>query len=307
MPHAPAPRPASPSLRVAVTGGSGKVGRAVIQRLLERGHQVVNLDRRQADKPLTRFVYVDLTRREQVQPALEGMDAVCHLGEIPYPGGHTPEHIFAHNTAAGSIVFQIAVDLKIPRVAYASSIHVYGITNPHVARPLRMPLDESHPFNAQQSYGLSKVANEQYAQLVAKLNGLSVACFRLPMVADWEFGPKGESPHWDWFAKRLEGLEDLGSHVHATDAAEAFALALEKPRPGYEAYNLCAREAISIRPVRPWVRELFPELPALPEDWPTWRCPYLADKAHAHFGWVPKWNFLDFYRLKYGRDPQPQG
>ena len=39
---------------------------------------------------------------------------------------------------------------------------------------------------------------------------------------------------------------------------------------------------------------------------PWYKSPYLWDKAHAHFGWKPKWNLLDLFRQKHGRDPQPK-
>ena len=47
-------------MRVAVTGGSGKLGRHVVRRLTGDGHQVLNLDRAGERNP--RLVVVDLAR-----------------------------------------------------------------------------------------------------------------------------------------------------------------------------------------------------------------------------------------------------
>jgi NAD(P)-dependent dehydrogenase (short-subunit alcohol dehydrogenase family) len=33
-----------PDMKIAVTGGSGKAGRAVVRHLLEQGHDVLNVD-----------------------------------------------------------------------------------------------------------------------------------------------------------------------------------------------------------------------------------------------------------------------
>ncbi len=293
------------TLRVAVTGGSGRIGSAVIRALLARGHQAVNLDIRHPAKSACRHVFADLTRREQVQPALEGMDAVCHLGEIPNLGNLAPEHVYAHNTAAGAVVMQCTADLGIPRLIYASSIQVYGMSFPHYLSPAQLPCDESHPLRPQQGYALSKVANELYAQvLTANAKGsISTAIFRLPWVCEYELSASVDSEHWTWLTPRLSRMEEIGAYVHVGDAAEAICLAVELPRAGCEVYQISADEGLFARPVRAWMQEAFPTLPALPADWPDYRSPYLSDKFRSHFPWTPRWNLLDLHRTRYGAPP----
>ena len=81
--------------RVVVTGGSGKLGRAVVRDLDEHGYDVVLLDRVPSpDKPeRVQFVRIDLTDYGQVLNALLGIDdrydsvdAVVHLAAVPAPG-----------------------------------------------------------------------------------------------------------------------------------------------------------------------------------------------------------------------------
>ena len=79
--------------RVVVTGGSGKLGRAVVAHLSEQGWDVVNLDRVPPAVPQPAFVRVDLTDHGEVASALSGVDdryssidAVVHLAAIPAPG-----------------------------------------------------------------------------------------------------------------------------------------------------------------------------------------------------------------------------
>src|SRR5215467_589790 len=94
-------------LRVAVAGGSGRVGAFVVKELQARGHEVINVDRRYPREPGGQFIYAQLTQREQVQPILEKVDAVAHLGEIPNAaGGASPVDVWAENTRAGAIVLQ---------------------------------------------------------------------------------------------------------------------------------------------------------------------------------------------------------
>ena len=59
---------------VAVTGGSGKLGRAVVRDLLEHGYDVVILDRVAPSEHLERFTRADLTDYGQVLGALSGID-----------------------------------------------------------------------------------------------------------------------------------------------------------------------------------------------------------------------------------------
>ena len=75
---------------VAVTGGSGKLGRAVVAALIQEGWTVVNFDRVPSPDSRTRFIRTDLTDYGQVVEALSGIDevhrgvdAVVHLAAIP--------------------------------------------------------------------------------------------------------------------------------------------------------------------------------------------------------------------------------
>ena len=112
-----------------MTGGSGKLGRAVVAELVEHGYDVVNLDRVAPPGSRGRFVRVDLTDFGQVVEALTGVDghgdaidAVVHLGAIPAPGLTTNASTFTHNVTASYHVFQAAriagirswIALKVP-------------------------------------------------------------------------------------------------------------------------------------------------------------------------------------------------
>ena len=101
--------------RVLVTGGSGKLGRAVVAELLEHGHKVVNLDAVPPREPLCPFTRVDLTDYGQTYEALtaidgryRGVDAVVHLAAIPGPGVTTNAATFTHNVTCSYHVFAAA-------------------------------------------------------------------------------------------------------------------------------------------------------------------------------------------------------
>ncbi|MCW8130910.1 MAG: NAD(P)-dependent oxidoreductase [Planctomycetota bacterium] len=290
-------------LRVAVTGGSGRVGSRVVEALVRRGHKVVNLDRRQADRPLARFVYLDLARREQVQPVLEQVDAVCHLGEHPGSWGRSPEEIFAGNVAIGATVLQAAADLKLRRIVYTSTCQVYGTWGEHPVPPLSLPVAESHALRPQNTYALSKASNERLLELCARDRGVSAAIFRFPYV--WTYDRGGPDETFSWLEELGGPQPEMGTYVHGSDAARAFVLALENPRPGCEAYHFSAEEIALPSPLGELLRKHHPDYPALPPRWPAFKSPLDCAKAKDHFGWKPAWNLLDRYRKARGHDPRP--
>ena len=287
-------------LRIAVTGGAGRIGRVVVQRLLARGHQVLVLDRMKPPPSAARWVHVDLRRRELVQPLLEQVDAVCHLGEIPNMiPSFTADEIFASNTAATSVVVQSAADLGLKRLVYASSIQRYGFQGSASAPPAQLPIDEDAPANPQQAYALSKVAGEAYCQMAAEHQSLSVAALRLPGMVEWT----AETIPWSTL-ERERSFHELGTYVHVDDAAEAFALAVSDTRPGFRVYNAMAPDALTLRPVREALASTWPQL-RLPADWPTWRCPVISERIRIDLGWTPNWSILAQFRARFGGDPRP--
>ena len=289
-------------MKVIVTGGSGYIGQVVVKHLAQRGHEVINIDRRPASGP-GEFVFMDLRRRELLQPVMERAQAIIHMGEIPNARmGGCAEEIYANNTTVGALVFQLAAELKYQRVIYTSSMQVYGFCDVGAIAPAQLPIDENHPLQPQNVYALGKVAIENYARLCAQKNGLRVAAFRLP----WVFSEEIDEGWFHWLDRQETLRADLGIYIRNTDVAECFALALEKPRPGFEAYNISAREIMFNEPLRQAVARDLPNYPQLPENWGKFDSAYLSNKAREHFGWQPTWNLLDEFRKKYGRDPQPR-
>jgi nucleoside-diphosphate-sugar epimerase len=290
-------------MKVIVTGGSGRIGNSVIRALAARGHEVLNLDRRPCrdDRP-ARFFYVDLRNREVLQPIMEQAQALIHMGELPSAdyGGRTEEEVFAHNCAAGSMLMQIAAELKYRRVLYTSTIQIYGFLEQGALPPAVLPIDESHPVRPRNGYAQAKVAVENYARMCADRYGLSVGIFRLPWVITHE-------PEEHWFTHietHRELRHELGIYVRDTDVAACFALALENARPGAEVYNLAAREALYAGSIREGIAKYYPHYPQLPANWGKTQMLYVWDKAKAHFAWEPKWNFLEIARAKLGRELQ---
>jgi len=105
---------------VAVTGGSGRLGRAVVAALIEDGWTVVNFDRVPSPDSRARFIRTDLTDYGQVVEALSGIDevhsgvdAVVHLAAIPGATFAPNVATFDNNLVSTFHIFQAAKLFKI--------------------------------------------------------------------------------------------------------------------------------------------------------------------------------------------------
>src|SRR5262245_33113265 len=155
-------------MRVAVTGGSGKLGRHVVARLTAAGHEVLILDRQGVrDEGI---MIDELTGYGQVIDALggfydggraESVDALVHLAAIPAPGVASDIETFRNNITATFSVFHAAIRLGIRNIVYASSETVLGL--PFDTPPPYVPVDEQYPARPEFVYSLVKHLEEQLA------------------------------------------------------------------------------------------------------------------------------------------------
>lgn len=289
-------------MRIAVTGGSGRVGAAVVRELVDRGHSVVNLDLRQAQEPIARFVYLDLRQREILQPVLEQMDVVIHLGELPGVNGRSHQEVYTTNTAIGAAVLQTAADLKLRRVIYTSTCQVYGTWGGANLPPVTLPMDESHPLRPQNGYALSKVANEAFSRLMSEQTGLRVSAFRLP----WVFLDVEPDRIYRWLSRPRRGPSlEMGTYVHTSDVARAYVAAIEADLDGWRVYHLSADDVALSSPLPTMLRDLLPEYPPLPADWGDFASPLITARARDELGWVPQWSIREAYPPLVGELSEP--
>lgn len=285
-------------MKVAVTGGSGRIGTPTVRVLRAAGHDVLSLDRvPPADLSIPHRV-VDLADKDTVRRVFEGCQAVCHLGEIPSVINGDHHRAYAHNTHVGSLVMESAVQVGVKRIVYTSSCQVYGFfgvgSNPYHA-PVRLPIDETHPCQPHNAYALSKASNETYARLLADRAGVDIAAFRFPGTYTEEQAQMALQQMLARPNPRKLNRDGLGAHLYAEDAARAYLAAVEADFTGFEAFHFAADEVVCDLPVRDALLDLFPHL-SLPTDWPERKCPLVCDKAHRMLNWSPRHSFLEALR-----------
>lgn len=241
---------------IAVTGGSGKAGRAVVRDLLSAGYAVRNVDvaAPPADAREASFLRADLTDLGEAMEALAGTDAVVHLAAIPGPEILTTEATFRINVSSTYNVFTAAATLGLRRIVWASSETTLGL--PFEKHPPRyLPVDEQHPLVPDTSYALSKVVGEELARTFSAWHGdLPIIGLRFSNVME----PNDYARFADWQGDPHIRSWNAWSYVDARDSARACRLALEADLRGAHAMIIAAADTVMERPSADLAGEILP-------------------------------------------------
>ena len=243
---------------IGVTGSSGKLGRATVERLKAEGHEVIGFDI--VGPAGFGFTKVDLGDYGQILDALlgvtarhQGLDALVHLAAIPVNGLVPDAATFHSNVMASFNVLHAAHRVGIHNVVFASSITAMGF--PFDEAPPALPVDETYT-SANNTYGLGKVAEEAIVGQLARWGTTSYTALRFTnVVAENEY---------DTFERASEPnyrRDLIGSWVDARDGAKAVSLALAKPEPGFRIYNVAAPTSGTADPSREVATRWFPGTP----------------------------------------------
>ncbi len=250
-------------MKIMVTGSTGKVGRATIDRLLEEGHQVFAVDAVAPAKPKCKFTKIDMTDFGQVlesvmgiDSAHSGLDAIVHLAAIP-GASHAPNATIYHtNTSISFNVFQAARAAGIKNVVFASSETLLGV--PFETPPPYFPVDEEVPNRPETAYSLSKHVEETIAKEFArwvpdmKLIGLRFSWVKEP--AEYaNFHKVDENPDsqkWNFW-----------SYVDSRDCAQAISLALNSNLVGFHKFVVAADDTAMTKTNAELIAQYYPDVP----------------------------------------------
>lgn len=279
-------------MRIAVTGGTGKLGRSVVRRLADAGHEVLVLDRAGERRP--DLLLVDLTDYGQVVDAIlgvdgrhTGLDAIVHLAAVPAPGIVPDAATFHHNMLATYNVFQAARRAGITRVVYASSETVLGL--PFDLDPPYLPVDEDYPARPESTYSLVKHLEEQMAvQLCRWDERLSITALRFSNVMD----PQDYEAFPSFDADPMVRKWNLWGYIDGRDGAQAVLRALENARPGFEAFIIAAADTVMSRPSAELGAQVFPGV-AFTREVGEHETLLSIDKARRLLGYAPQHSWRD--------------
>jgi dihydroflavonol-4-reductase len=229
-------------MKVFVTGGTGFIGGHVVKRLRDRDDDVVCLvrDPGKAQDLVAlgcELVAGDLGDDAAIRAGMEGCDAVIHGAAVYEVGIPKSEHtaMYDANVLGTERVLRAALEGKIPKVVYISTVGAFGNTHGEV-------VDETyrHPGGDHTSYyEETKVQAHQIAQRLID-EGLPCVIVQPGGV----YGPDDHSAIGTQMNQFLAGrmpmiaFPDLGMNmVHVDDVADGVLLALGEGTVG-ESYVL---------------------------------------------------------------------
>lgn len=167
-------------MRVLLIGGAGFIGSHVTDAFIENGiwPQVLDRNQERFRQPLDGVTYfcAEFGNRNQVEKVISrGIDVVIHLasGTLPKSSNDAPILDVQMNLVESIALFEICVKHKVKRIVFASSGGtVYGV-------PESLPIGENHPTSPICSYGIVKLAIENYLNSFYHNYGLSYCVLRI--------------------------------------------------------------------------------------------------------------------------------
>ena len=250
-------------MNVLVTGGSGKIGGYVLRELLSAGYTVSNYSRTDPLIAEVRHIHGDITDLERMREACAGHDAIVHLAAVPGPGITTPERLMYVNDRGAYTVLEAAVGAGARKVIFGSSKEAmntdYGQDD---TRPRYFPIDEEHPAQPRNEYGISKLINEITCQRYTESYGLQTICLRInhnwyldragaavAVLSGWNRERTVEE-QWEGYRRYItdtaRGRSNLWTVTDARDAARAFRLAVENESIAHEVFLINGADTCSL-------------------------------------------------------------
>ncbi len=165
-------------MQALVLGGNGFIGSHLVDQLLVGGHRVRVYDRgpEKFRDPLPSVEYFsgEFNDVTLLAEALSNVDVVYHLisTTVPATSNMDPVGDINGNLINTVKLLELMRMQSIPRIVYFSSGGtVYG-------KPESSPISESHPLRPISSYGVVKVAIENYLHMFHELHGIGYVALR---------------------------------------------------------------------------------------------------------------------------------
>ena len=247
--------------KVLVTGGSGKLGRAVLRDLVEHGYAVLNVDQQPLSEPICPSVRIDLSNFGEVAGAILGgvderggpFDAVVHLAAIPAPGLAANARTLSNNVTSSYNVFEACRLAGIKNVVFASSETVLGL--PFDTPPPYAPVDEEYFPRPESAYSLGKLLDEtmaaQFCRWDPELRMVGLRFSNVMYPEDYKAFPgfDGDPRQRKW---------NLWAYIDARDGAQAVRRAIQADFKGFEAFIIANADSVMSRSNMSLLAEVFP-------------------------------------------------
>ncbi|MBS3153267.1 UDP-glucose 4-epimerase GalE [Candidatus Woesearchaeota archaeon] len=309
-------------MNILVTGGAGYIGSHTVHELVNQGFDVIVLDSLENGHKefLPENIHLfkgNLASLSDIEKVFisHKIDAVIHFAAYALVGEsmENPVKYFHNNLAGGINLIKTMLKFNVKNIVFSSTCATYGI-------PERLPLDEIHPTNPVNYYGLSKRMFEQVLES-SQIQGMNYVILRYFNAAGAAFGiGEKHNPETHLIPLVLEvalGKKDhvkvfgtdyptkdgtcIRDYIHVLDLASAHILALKSlwvEKSGV--YNLGTGKGTSVKEVIDICKEVSgKDIKVVEEARRPGDPPELVAspiKAKKELGWEAKHNIKDIIK-----------
>lgn len=308
-------------MAILVTGGAGYIGSVAVSDLVARGESVVVVDslvygHREAVPGVVPFYHGEIGDEDLIASICSehSVDACMHFSAFAYVGESVtePRKYFENNVAQTLRLLNVLTDHEVKKFVFSSTCATYG-------EPQYVPIDEQHPQNPTNPYGLTKLIVERALETYDRAYGMKYVALRyFNACGATETLGEDHSPETHLIplalaaaSGKIPSLSIFGDdyptpdgtairdYIHVSDLSSAHILALDHLRDGRssEFINLGNGSGYSVKEVtdcarRVTGREIAAETAPRREGDPA-RLVANAAKAREVLGWKPKFPDLE--------------
>jgi UDP-glucose 4-epimerase len=159
-------------MKIFITGICGFIGSNLAEFYLQRKYQVSGCDNliggylENINKKKIKFYKADCEKLEDMTKIIKNVDIVIHTAAYPHEGlsSFAPYEICKSNFLGSVSVFTAAIQNKVKRIVFCSSMARYGGIKP--------PFYENQTPKPVDPYGVSKLASEEILRILCETHGL---------------------------------------------------------------------------------------------------------------------------------------
>jgi len=282
-----------------------------VVRELEQDYELVLFSRSRPpdDRAHLPWLQGDLNTFQDCQRALEGVQAIQHLGAVPYPVDHPQVRAQARgmgrqipafdmtmrtNVMGTYYLMQAAVQAHVKVVVMAGSNcalgHGYRVSEEPF--PIHyLPIDEEHPSDVEDSYSYSKLVGEELLASFTRAYSIRTYVTRPAGIC-----PPERRKTMAENAQPATGWTDwLWGWVASEDVAWAHRTLMEKAGqlPPHSAYFINGADTTALEQSRELVERFRPDLLPLAQELEGHQAFISTQKAHHAFGYEARYTWRE--------------
>ena len=167
-------------MKCLVTGGAGFIGSHIVDKLIEKGHEMVVIDNESSEvhdhfyfNDKATYYKLDIADYQATRSVYDGVDYVFHCAAESriQPAILNPLLAIRTNTLGTATVLQCSREASVKKIMYSSTSSGYGLVN-------EPPLEETMPDDCLNPYSVSKVSGEKLCKMYNDLFGVKTIIFR---------------------------------------------------------------------------------------------------------------------------------